>query len=141
MTFDAGAGAVEPATVELNVGGSIETLPEPTREGGWVFLGWYLEPAATQFVIGQGTQVTAETSFDADATVYAHWRLPGDVNGDGKVSIADVTLLAKYVKAHGEGVTIVPFSGDVNGDGKVAIADVTLLAKFVKAHGEGVTIH
>ena len=141
VTFDAGEGTVDPATVEVNAGGSIETLPEPTREGGWVFLGWYLEPAATQFVIGQGTQVTAETSFDADTTVYAHWRLPGDVNGDGKVSIADVTLLAKYVKAHGEGVTIVPFSGDVNGDGKIAIADVTLLAKFVKAHGEGVTIH
>ena len=74
--------------------------------GAGLFLGWYLEPAATQFVIGQGTQVTAETTFDADATVYAHWRLPGDVNGDGKVAIADVTLLAKFVKAHGEGVTI-----------------------------------
>ena len=80
-------------------------------------------------------------SFEEDATVYAHWRLPGDVNGDGKVNTADVSLLAKYVKAHGQGVTIVPGSGDVNGDGKVNTADVSLLAKFVKAHGEGVVIH
>ena len=63
------------------------------------------------------------------------------MNGDGKVNTADVTLLSKYVKARGQGVTIVPGSGDVNGDGKVNTADVSLLAKFVKARGQGVVIH
>ena len=102
---------------------------------------WYLEPAPSQLEICQGTAVTAETVIEEDTTVYAHWRLPGDVNGDGKVNTADVSLLAKYVKAHGEGVSIVPGSGDVNGDGKVNTADVSLLAKFVKARGQGVVIH
>ncbi len=68
-------------------------------------------------------------------------RIPGDVNGDGQVNTADVALLAKYVKARGQGVTIVPGSGDVNGDGQVNTADVALLAKYVKARGQGVTIH
>jgi lactocepin len=142
VTFDAGAGTVDPATVEVNIGGSIGELPVPTREK-WVFLGWYMTPAATQFVIGQGTQVTAETSFDEDTTVYAHWRLPGDVNGDGKVNMTDVTLLSTYVKARGTGVTIVPFSGNIDGDAndKVNMTDVTLLSTFVKARGTGVEIH
>ncbi len=143
VTFDAGAGTVEPATIAVDVGESIETLPVPTRAGGWVFMGWYLEPAATQFDICQGTQVTAETTFDEDTTVYAHWRLPGDVNGDGKVNMTDVTLLSTYVKARGSGVTIVPFSGNIDGDenDKVNMTDVTLLSTFVKARGSGVTIH
>ncbi|MBR5093631.1 MAG: leucine-rich repeat protein, partial [Oscillospiraceae bacterium] len=42
-------------------------------------------------------------------------RIPGDINGDGKVTVADVTLLAKYVKAKGQGVTIVPGAGNVDG--------------------------
>ncbi len=142
VTFDAGEGAVEPASAAVVPGEAIGELPVPEREGGWVFLGWYLEPAATQFEIGQGTQVTAETTFDEDTTVYAHWRLPGDVNGDGKVNMTDVTLLSTYVKARGSGVTIVPFSGNIDGDenGKVNMTDVTLLATFVKARGAGVVI-
>ena len=81
--------------------------------------------------------------FEEDATVYAHWRLPGDVNGDGQVNMADVSLLAKYVKARGQEVEIVPLSGNVDGaaDGRATIADVALLAKYVKARGKGVEIY
>ena len=70
-------------------------------------------------------------------------RIPGDINGDGRVNITDVTLLAKYVKARGQGVEIVPGSGNVDGgaDGKVSITDVALLAKYVKARGQGVVIY
>ncbi|MBR5093590.1 MAG: leucine-rich repeat protein [Oscillospiraceae bacterium] len=68
---------------------------------------------------------------------------PGDINGDGKVTVADVTLLAKYVKARGQGVEIVAGSGNVDGsaDGKITVSDVTLLAKYVKARGQGVVIY
>ncbi len=141
--FDAGAGSVEPESLEVPVGGSIETLPEPVLEG-WVFLGWFLEePPESGVTVGQGTRVTEETTFDENTTVYAHWRLPGDVNGDGQVNTADVALLAKYVKARGQGVTIVMGSGNINGgeDGEVNTADVALLAKYVKARGQGVTIY
>ena len=143
MSFDAGAGTVDPASIEINAGESIETLPTPARTGGWVFMGWYLAPAADAFHICQGTEVTAETTFDEDTVVYAHWRLPGDVDGDGRVTVADVTLLAKYVKAKGQGVEIVPFSGNVDGgaDGRVNVSDVSLLAKYVKARGDGVVIY
>ena len=98
VSFNAGEGAVEPATKEVNAGEAIGQLPVPTREGGWVFLGWYTTPAESAFVAGQGTQVTAETVFDEDVTVYAHWRLPGDINGDGKVNNKDLTRLQRYMK-------------------------------------------
>ena len=48
---------------------------------------------------------------------------PGDVNGDGVMSIADVTSLIDLLLDNGS----VPEVGDVNGDGQVTIADVTAL--------------
>ena len=141
VSFDAGEGAVDPAAMDITAGAAIGELPTPTREGGWVFMGWYMAPAATAFDICQGTKVTEETTFDANTKVYAHWRLPGDVNGDGNVDGTDVTLLATYVKAGGLNVRIVPYSGDVSGDENVDGTDVTLLATFVKANGLNVVIH
>ena len=134
LSFDAGEGTVEPATAEINIGEAIGQLPTPTREGGWVFLGWFTEPAESAFVAGQGTQVTAETVFDEDVTVYAHWRLPGDINGDGKVNNKDATRLQKYLK--GDEVEVVEFNLDVNGDGKVNNKDLTRLQRYLKTGDE-----
>ena len=51
---------------------------------------------------------------------------PGDVNGDGNVSIADVTALIDYLLS-GEGSSINLDAANVNGDSGVTIADVTAL--------------
>jgi len=48
---------------------------------------------------------------------------PGDINGDGKLSITDVASLIDQLLADGE----LPDYCDVNGDGKVSINDVTFL--------------
>ena len=142
LSLDAQSGTVEPESVRIVPGEAVGELPTPER-AGWIFLGWFTEPAATQMQAGQGTAVTAESVFDANATVYAHWRLPDDLNGDGKANTADVTMLAKYVKARGQGVEIVPGAGNVDGsaDGRITTADVALLAKYVKARGQGVVIY
>ena len=68
-------------------------------------------------------------------TVYKH--IPGDVNGDGFVGIAEVALLAAYVKADGVGVTIRTAAANVNGEGIVDISDLALLAAYVKSEGNG----
>lgn len=52
--------------------------------------------------------------------------VPGDVNGDGLLSIQDVTVLLGYI-ARGEYIA----AGDLNGDGVVSIQDVTLLLKKI----------
>ena len=51
--------------------------------------------------------------------------LPGDVNGDGKVSISDVTLLIDYLL--GMDVEIVFDAADLDQSQSITIADVTLL--------------
>jgi len=52
-----------------------------------------------------------------------------DVNGDGKVSIADVTLLQKFLA--GLEVVIAEKNADVNSDGKITVADATYIQKAI----------
>ena len=59
-----------------------------------------------------------------------HSFVPGDVNHDSEISIADVTLLIAYVLSNGNGVAC-PICADVNGDGFYTIADVTILIGMV----------
>ena len=132
LRFDAQGGTVEPASLDIQAGEAIGELPVPTREGGWKFIGWFTEPAETAFAAGQGTPVTAETTFDEDSTVYAHWRLPGDINGDGSVNNKDVIRLQKYLKD--PTTTVNEAALDVNGDGKVNNKDLTRLTRWLKYH-------
>ena len=56
--------------------------------------------------------------------------IAGDCNSDGKIDIADVIYLAKYVQ--GIGVPPDPlWKGDVNGDCKLNLQDVIILSKYV----------
>ena len=52
--------------------------------------------------------------------------IPGDVNGDGEVGIADVTELIDYILGNVNGTFIIE-AADVSGDNEVGIADVTEL--------------
>ena len=89
----------------------------------------------TKLVGGQGTTYSASNPKDK---TYAHIdggtsnpgyftdknaSQPGDVNGDGNVTIADVTALIDILLAG----TTPPAGSDVDGSGSVTIADVTAL--------------
>ena len=51
--------------------------------------------------------------------------IPGDVNDDGEVNIADVTTLIDYLLNNNNVINLA--AADVNGDNDVNIADVTAL--------------
>ncbi len=59
--------------------------------------------------------------------------LPGDLNGDGKLSVTDVVLLRKAILA-GTAAADVP-AGDLNHDGSLSVTDVVLLRKAILANG------
>ena len=54
----------------------------------------------------------------------------GDVDGDGKVTLSDVTLIMKYI-ANWKGVDIDEVEADLNGDGYVNLTDVTAMMKKI----------
>lgn len=55
--------------------------------------------------------------------------IPGDINGDGRVNMKDVTRLHQYV--NGWDVVVDEVTADVNGDGKTNMKDVTRLHQYV----------
>lgn len=63
VTFNANGGTVTPSSATTEVGGPLTSLPVPTY-AGHTFVGW--------FTAG-GTQVTTDTTFEVDTTIYAHW--------------------------------------------------------------------
>ena len=71
ITFDAGDGEVSPGSALTNSYGKLLELPEPERSG-YFFGGWWTSPEYSNGVHG-GTEITADTEFEADQTIYAHW--------------------------------------------------------------------
>ena len=55
--------------------------------------------------------------------------IPGDANGDGRISIADASLIVDYILSGG---TITISAGaDMNGDGKISIADASTIVDYI----------
>ena len=67
-------------------------------------------------------ELKMEVNNDADHT-------PGDINGDGKVNMKDLTRLHQYI--NGWNVTVVESALDVNGDKKVNMKDLTRLHQYI----------
>lgn len=65
ITFDANGGQCDTTSMYTDTTGKLSTLPTPTR-GGYTFDGWFTEQSG-------GTAVTAETVYNVDTTLYAHW--------------------------------------------------------------------
>ena len=91
----------------------------------------YDEGSAQLTITVKGEDCKDDGSFGADLTNYHTYTIQfakrGDVNGDGEVTIADVTALVNIIlgKAASKAVA------DVNGDGDVTIADVTALVNII----------
>lgn len=66
VTFDAGEGKADAETARTDKDGKLAELPGAARDG-YTFEGWFTAAEG-------GDAVTAETVFDKDTTVYAHWK-------------------------------------------------------------------
>jgi hypothetical protein len=55
----------------------------------------------------------------------------GDVNGDGRVSVVDVTLLTNHILCIGNSETFVDVAADMNGDKHFSIVDITMITNKI----------
>jgi len=65
VTFDAQGGTGAPESARTNEDGKLDTLPSPIQPLH-LFVGWYDMPSG-------GTEITLDTVFTADTTIYAQW--------------------------------------------------------------------
>lgn len=67
VTFNANGGSCSTSTKSISKGGSLGSLPTPTRTN-YTFEGWYTAASG-------GTKISASTTFSSNTTVYAHWTI------------------------------------------------------------------
>ena len=79
ITFDANGGSVQPSSA-TTVNYKLASLPTPTRSG-YVFEGWFTQET-------DGEEVTTDTVFIADTTIYAQWsNAPASTGSSSSYSI------------------------------------------------------
>lgn len=115
---------------------TLEEMPF-VRRGAHRFVGWY---SALQ----DGERFFAHTPITSSVTLYARWVtiptnfLLGDTNGDGRVTSADVNVIARILLAGDvlltENSSMSHLAADVDGDGIITPQDMTLLAKWLMGH-------
>ena len=80
---------------------------------------------AKTYFYSSGEQL-ALASIGTHTIVFPAATLPGDVNGDGEVTVADVNAIINMILT-GEHNTL----GDVNGDGEISLADVNAVIDLI----------
>lgn len=110
------------------------------RLGQEITLGWGLDNCTDVHVLTEGDYeitVSLEQNYVVIGKLAEpeHGFDPGDVNHDGKLSIADVTLLINYLLTD-DPSNVCLICCDVNGDNKIAIGDVTALINLLLTQGE-----
>ncbi|MBQ8526688.1 MAG: InlB B-repeat-containing protein [Clostridia bacterium] len=77
VTFDANSGSVTTTNATTASDGKLAVLPTPTRSGSYTFNGWFTASSG-------GTEITTDTVFSADTTIYAQWSYTGSSGGGSR---------------------------------------------------------
>ncbi len=90
-------------------------FPEAPEHDGYTFTGW---------------SIAADSYIHEDTTITALYEeisiIPGDIDGDGQLSMADATLAARMALNL---IDHVP-SADIDGNGVISMADATMIARM-----------
>lgn len=113
--------------------------PDVTADGVFVTLVFTVKAEAEEGITSITARYVDDDLFNynldgvlfnvVDGSTEIRNRLPGDVNGDGKVNIRDVGIIQQYM--NGWDIEYDISAGDVNGDGKVNVRDVGLYQQYM----------
>ena len=95
-----------------------------------IYPGGYLEAGNTPGKITIRADAADDSLVYAELTVTITDRIPGDVDGDGKVTTKDSILIRRYLLG-GWDVTINEDAADVDKDGKITVKDSILIRRYL----------
>ena len=98
-------------------------VPEVPQREWYVFDGWGDVPA---------TMPAYDLQF---AGTYSLVLELGDVNGDGRISVVDISILTNEALGK-ENAVFIRLAADVNGDGRISVVDVTMTTNKIIAEDE-----
>ena len=140
LTFNPGEGVfVSPsdfAPREFAPGESVGELPRmhTMSKPGYRFMGWYDSSNARirdNFELESGG-ITLTARWEPTSQANPHGFRLGDTNHDGRVTSADITIIARSLI--NPTISICTQAADIDGDGDITPADIILLAKWLMGH-------
>ncbi len=135
--FGAGGTVKGGGTGLYEYGDTVVLTAEP--EQGHRFVGWYTDGDAASAkkkviratAIGGLRLLSTESTYthtvNGEYKLYAVFKRMGDVNEDGEVSVADLSIVRKYIL----GLDRSNGNADVNEDGEVTVADLSIVRKII----------
>lgn len=79
---------------------------------------------------GESVPIRAINTFNGGVAISADYGVYGDVNGDGRLNIADITYMIAHIFAGGSAPKDF-LRGDFDGDGNVTVGDVVTLLNYL----------
>ncbi len=129
VTFDAGEGTADAENKKVIYGKAYGVLPDAAWNDKEL-LGWFTE---------DGTEITSDSIVEEseDITVYAKWRIKGDVDADGDVDIDDVIMLQQWLLAVPDAPLTDWQAVDLYQDERIDVFDLCLLKRWlIERNGE-----
>ena len=80
--------------------------------------------------IGTGDRIEIYFSNNLVSNYYVS--INGDINGDGEISVSDVSMIYKNLKRKSEFSNAQTMASDVNGDGGISVSDISMIYKHIK---------
>jgi uncharacterized protein (TIGR02145 family)/uncharacterized repeat protein (TIGR02543 family) len=68
VTFDPNGGSVDPTFDSTGIDSTLASLPTPTREEGYTFIGWFTSTGT------EGTAVEVDRKYTYNTTLFAYWK-------------------------------------------------------------------
>lgn len=124
--LNGGSGSIAAQTTDLGKNTTV-TSAVPTRSG-YRFLGWSTSSTATNVTYASGSTYTG----NATITLYAVWQPLGDVNGDMKLTLTDVSRLFQWWNGKLSLTSAQLSLGNCNGDSMTDLRDVAAIYSKIK---------
>lgn len=125
VTFNPNGGLCNTSSKEVSYCGFYGTLPKPTKDKN-IFIGWYDSADFNNKI-----EETSIYENKADVVLYAKWAMINDIDLDDSVTVADATLLQKYIANISTLTDDQKLLADCNGDGVIDVRDATYIQKTI----------
>lgn len=125
VTFNPNGGLCNTSSKEVSYCGFYGTLPKPTKDKN-IFIGWYDSADFNNKI-----EETSIYENKADVVLYAKWAMINDIDLDNSVTVADATLLQKYIANISTLTDDQKLLADCNGDGVINVRDATYIQKTI----------
>ena len=103
-------------------------IVENDRPEGIIFNNGSTQTADLEYVAGGVYDLTGKLLYTVEQG--SETPVPGDVNGDGKVTSVDITALYNWLLNEDDSAIV---NGDQNGDGKITSVDITIVYNLMMA--------